>query len=88
MKHDWVIDVLSDLRQYAIANYRIALAEQLDDAIMVAAAESGVESGAGSGAGSGVEPGPEPGAAPRRASGTAGPLPREEKRSALTSIRG
>ena len=39
MAQDWIIDVLADLRQYAIRNYHVRLAEQLDDAILVAAAE-------------------------------------------------
>ncbi|MEC9432931.1 MAG: hypothetical protein VYD87_08480 [Pseudomonadota bacterium] len=39
MAQDWIIDVLADLRQYAIRNYHMRLAEQLDDAIVVAAAE-------------------------------------------------
>ncbi|MGG7564654.1 hypothetical protein ACQ5SO_00640 [Rhodovulum sp. DZ06] len=39
MANDWIIDVLADLRQYALRNNYIALAEQLDDAIVVAAGE-------------------------------------------------
>lgn len=39
MAEDWIIDVLADLRQYAIRNYHMRLAEQLDDAILVAATE-------------------------------------------------
>ncbi|MEM6439663.1 MAG: hypothetical protein AAF763_08245 [Pseudomonadota bacterium] len=39
MTHDWMIDVLADLRQYAIRNYYLELAEQIDDAIVVAAVE-------------------------------------------------
>lgn len=39
MSQEWIIDVLADLRQYAIRNYYIGLAEQLDDAIVVAATE-------------------------------------------------
>ncbi len=39
MKNDWMIDVLTDLRQYALRNYYINLAEQIDDAIVVAAVE-------------------------------------------------
>lgn len=39
MAQDWIIDVLADLRQYAIRNYYVGLAEQLDDAIVVAATE-------------------------------------------------
>lgn len=39
MTQEWMIDVLADLRQYAIRNYYVGLAEQLDDAIVVAATE-------------------------------------------------
>ncbi len=39
MAHDWMIDVLADLRQYAVRNYHFRLAEQLDDAIVTAAVE-------------------------------------------------
>ena len=39
MKNDWMLDVLTDLRQYALRNYYINLAEQLDDAIVIAAVE-------------------------------------------------
>ena len=39
MTHDWMIDVLADLRQYAIRHYYLRLAEQLDDAIVAAAVE-------------------------------------------------
>jgi hypothetical protein len=39
MQNDWMIDVLTDLRQYALRNYYINLAEQIDDAIVVAAVE-------------------------------------------------
>ena len=39
MANDWIIDVLADLRTYAGANGLTALAEQLDDATLVAAAE-------------------------------------------------
>ena len=39
MAQDWIIDVLADLRLYAIRNYHMRLAEQLDDAILVAATE-------------------------------------------------
>ena len=34
-----MIDVLVDLRQYPLKNYYVGLAEQLDDAIIVAAVE-------------------------------------------------
>ena len=39
MSQEWMIDVLVDLRQYALKNYYVGLAEQLDDAIVVAAVE-------------------------------------------------
>lgn len=39
MTHDWMIDVLTDLRKYARTNQFPALAEMLDDTILVAAME-------------------------------------------------
>ncbi|WP_125459005.1 hypothetical protein [Oceanicella actignis] len=39
VKNEWMIDVLADLRQFALRNYYISLAEQIDDAIVVAAVE-------------------------------------------------
>jgi hypothetical protein len=52
MQHDWIIDVLSDLRIFADNHNLGRLAEQLDDTILMAAAEiKGVE-GAGIVAGS------------------------------------
>ena len=39
MANDWIIDVLADLRRFAGSNGLDALAEQLDDATLVAAAE-------------------------------------------------
>ncbi len=39
MSQDWMIDVLSDIRQYARKNKFPGLAEILDDAIIVAAVE-------------------------------------------------
>lgn len=39
MSQEWMIDVLVDLRQYALRNYFVGLAEQLDDAIVTAAVE-------------------------------------------------
>ncbi|MGO4914057.1 hypothetical protein [Pseudogemmobacter sp. W21_MBD1_M6] len=39
MRNDWIIDVLADLKCFAHANGLPALAEQLDDAILVAASE-------------------------------------------------
>lgn len=39
MGHDWVIHVLSDLRQFAQQNEMPLLRAQLDDAVMTAAVE-------------------------------------------------
>lgn len=39
MSKEWIIDVLGDLRSFAQANAMPTLAEQLEEAIMVAAAE-------------------------------------------------
>lgn len=41
MKAFWVIDILKDIRQFSEKNGMVALAEQLDDAIFVAASEIG-----------------------------------------------
>lgn len=41
MKADWVIDILKDIRQFSEKNGMLELAEQLDDAIFVAACEIG-----------------------------------------------
>lgn len=41
MKADWVIDILKDIRQFSEKNGMLELAEQLDDAIFVAASEIG-----------------------------------------------
>lgn len=41
MKADWVIDILRDIRQFSEKNGMVELAEQLDDAIFVAACEIG-----------------------------------------------
>ncbi len=38
-KNEWILDVLSDLSAFAVANGMSALAEQLDDTRLVAAAE-------------------------------------------------
>jgi hypothetical protein len=43
MTNEWIIDVLADLRQIAQRHHDMALAEQLDDAIVVAAGELMVE---------------------------------------------
>ncbi len=39
MSHDWIFDVLRDLRAYALANGLPALAAKADEAIRVAEAE-------------------------------------------------
>ncbi|MDU8928775.1 hypothetical protein RXV86_15390 [Alisedimentitalea sp. MJ-SS2] len=39
MKNDWILDVLADLKAFAKANGLKALAEQLEDTSLVAAAE-------------------------------------------------
>lgn len=41
MGNDWMIDVLKDMRQVALQNAMLDFAEQLDDAIIVAAVELG-----------------------------------------------
>ena len=42
MKAYWVIDILKDIRQFSEKNGMVELAEQLDDAIFVAAREIGM----------------------------------------------
>ncbi|WP_428928773.1 hypothetical protein [Marinibacterium sp. SX1] len=39
MQNDWILDVLADLKSFATANGMTTLAEQLDDATLIAAAE-------------------------------------------------
>lgn len=39
MGHDWVLDVLADLRAYALANGLTALAHKAEEALQVAAQE-------------------------------------------------
>ena len=39
MRSDWILDVLADLRSFAMSNNLPALAEQLDDTALVALAE-------------------------------------------------
>jgi len=39
MQYEWILDVLTDLRTFARRNDLTALAEQLDDTALVAAAE-------------------------------------------------
>jgi hypothetical protein len=43
MRHDWIFDVLADLRAYADQNNLPALAEQVAAALRVAELEIGVE---------------------------------------------
>jgi hypothetical protein len=56
MRHDWIFDVLADLRSYAQKNGLTALAAQIDDTLRVArtdiaAADTGPARGGGSGGG-------------------------------------
>lgn len=39
MAQDWIVDVLADLRSFALQNGLTSLAEQLDDTMLVAATE-------------------------------------------------
>ncbi len=39
MSQEWMIDILTDLKKFAQQNGLMGLAEQLDDSILVAAAE-------------------------------------------------
>lgn len=39
MSQEWMIDVLTDLKKFAQTNGLMALAEQLDDSILVATSE-------------------------------------------------
>ena len=43
VKAGWVIDILKDIRQFSEKNGMVELAEQLDDAIFVAAHEIGAQ---------------------------------------------
>ncbi len=52
MGHDWVFDVLKDLRAYALANDLRALAEKVEEALRTAELEIG-RPGKGSGNGNG-----------------------------------
>ncbi len=57
MAHDWIIDVLSDLRTFAVKNDLTVLAEHLDEAKLIAAAEiSSVEAREAGPVGAGSEP--------------------------------
>lgn len=39
MAHDWILDVLADLKTYAKKNGLAALADELDDATLIATTE-------------------------------------------------
>jgi hypothetical protein len=39
MHYDWILDVLTDLRAFAVTNGLTVLAEQLDDTSIIAASE-------------------------------------------------
>lgn len=39
MRYDWILDVLTDLRTFAEGNGLASLAAQLDDTVIIAAAE-------------------------------------------------
>ena len=39
MRHDWIFDVLTDLKAYCVANGLVALAVKADEAFVVAQAE-------------------------------------------------
>jgi hypothetical protein len=52
MRHDWIFDVLSDLKAYAQKNDLLALSAKVDEVILVARAEIAATGIAGAGAGS------------------------------------
>lgn len=49
MHYDWILDVLTDLKSFAVTNGLTVLAEQLDDASLIAAMEIGQSKGVTSG---------------------------------------
>ena len=51
MQKDWILDVLADLREFALSNNLPTLAEQLDDTALVALAEISQRGGNGPGQG-------------------------------------
>ncbi|TPE49735.1 hypothetical protein [Amaricoccus solimangrovi] len=64
MKAYWVIDILRDIRQFSEKSGMFELAEQLDDAIFVAASEiAQTLDGSGTGEGAPGKTGTYPGAA-------------------------
>ena len=56
MRHDWIFDVLSDLKAYALKNNLPALAAKADEALVVARAEIEAEDDPEGGRGGGVDP--------------------------------
>ncbi|MBE3636670.1 hypothetical protein [Mangrovicoccus algicola] len=52
MQQDWMLDVLADLKSFAQQNGMFALAEHLDDSLMVAAGELAAHWGRDAGSGS------------------------------------
>lgn len=54
MQNNWILDVLADLKTFALANGLLTLAEQLDDTALIAAADlSSVNEGTGGDAATG-----------------------------------
>ena len=49
MRHDWIFDVLSDLKAYAIQNDLAALAVKVEEAMVIARAEIEAEGPEGGG---------------------------------------
>ena len=49
MAHDWVFDVLDDLKSYAIANGLIALAAKAEEALQIASVEIAAQTAGGAG---------------------------------------
>ena len=54
MQHEWVFDVLADLKSYATANGLIALAAKAEEAMQIAAAEIAAQKAEGKDAAGGV----------------------------------
>lgn len=57
MRHDWIFDVLSDLKAYALAHGMVALAAKTDEALVVAQREVAQADG-GAASDGGGSPGP------------------------------
>lgn len=53
MTNDWILDVLADLKSFALRNNLTTLAEQLDDTTLVAATEIASREAGPTGAGQG-----------------------------------